>query len=828
MALTRRGIVDADSARRFLAGGEPRPPTELAGIAEAVHLIEAAIAAQRRITVFGDFDVDGVCATSILVKALRETGADCDWLIPDRLAEGYGLREAAIERLAARGTGLIVTVDCGITAVEEVAFAKRLGLELIVTDHHRPGERLPDCLIVHPGVAGYSCPALCGAAVAWKLATALREAAGRTADGQDDLDLVALATIADLVPLTGENRDLVRRGLAVARRAARPGLAELIKVASLAPAALDEGDLGFKLGPRVNAAGRLYRADAGVELFLTGDADRARAIAAELDRANHERRRLEQVVLGEAERNIRESRNDGGALPAGIVAAGRDWHPGVIGIVASRLVEQHARPTVVVSIDAEGKARGSARGVAGFDLLEALHQCADRLGRYGGHRAAAGLELKADDIDGFAAAFATAVEARLGPEPAPRPERVDAFAAGPELGLELAEELERLAPFGIGNPGVNLVVPGAVTGDERPMGAEGEHLRFTVFSGGYRARAVAFGRSSLGCEQGDCADLVMRLERNQWNGSIEPRLRLRELIPAGRPGGGSGYEPYCADEEWWRRFNAALDGSGLDAESERVGAGRSGPAQPHEGSVERHASGTGQAVIAELLSSGGSLVAVTADAGRRAGLALGPAGVARFGRGSVAVCSFRDGADRFRAAREADFGLTDYRSVLIHAGTVEAGKPFDHLALIDPPASPGELRAARELVAERGTVHALWDEPARAFALAALPEQLPARDRIAALYRALRAGDAGADQGTRARLEGSGPLPPGPDAAALAVGVLIELGLVEISPAETDVGARRLRVVSSKKTDLEHSRLFRRCRDLREVKAKFLETIRQA
>ena len=410
VTLVRRGYRTVEAARAFLEAGDDHDPLEFEQMASVVARLRSAIEARRRITVHGDYDVDGVCATAILVGALRALGADCDWYIPDRADDGYGLTTATVEELAARGTELLITVDCGITCADQVRRARGLDLETIVTDHHRPGEELPDCLILHPELSGYPCPELCATGVAYKLAAALRGAEAVA----DELDLVALATVADMVPLRGENRALVRRGLAVARRARRPGLRALIASAGISPERLDEGDLAFRLGPRINAAGRLYRADAGVELMLTDDLERAGEIAVELERANRERRAVEREVLEGAERALRELPSEH-ADARGLVVAGEGWHPGVVGIVASRLVERHSRPVVLVSIDGD-RARGSGRSIPGFDLLEALRACDEHLARYGGHRAAAGVELEAGRLDAFREAFARHAAAALSDE----------------------------------------------------------------------------------------------------------------------------------------------------------------------------------------------------------------------------------------------------------------------------------------------------------------------------------------------------------------------------------------------------------------------------
>ena len=387
--LVRRGLADADDARSFLAAADRHDPSELTGIDGALNLIRAQIDRGGRITVHGDYDVDGICATAIMVRALRALGADTDWFIPSRLDDGYGLSAATVHRLAQRGTGLIVTVDCAITAVEEVRAARAAGVEVVVCDHHAPRAdgRLPDCPIIHPALCGYPCPDLCGAGVAYKLAQALG-----APTAEEDLELVALATVADLVPLRGENRRLVREGLRALSMTTRPGLRALMAVAKVDPGAIDAGTVGFRLAPRINAAGRLRRADAGLELLLCSDPVRARAIARELDELNAERRAVEQRILWEAEAQVAELEAQRPRMA--YVLAGADWHPGVVGIVASRIVERHHRPALLIALDeADGTATGSGRSIPGFDLLGALHAVAGHLERYGGHRAAAGVTL---------------------------------------------------------------------------------------------------------------------------------------------------------------------------------------------------------------------------------------------------------------------------------------------------------------------------------------------------------------------------------------------------------------------------------------------------
>ncbi|MBV8220769.1 MAG: single-stranded-DNA-specific exonuclease RecJ, partial [Solirubrobacterales bacterium] len=595
--LVRRGLSDVRAARAFLEPSEGHDPSAFAGIERAVALIERHIRDRSRIVVHGDYDVDGVCATATMVRALRALGVDVGWYLPDRLTDGYGLSLETVQRLAARGAALLVTVDCAITAVDEVAAARAAGLDVVVSDHHAPRAdgRLPDCEIVHPAVCGYPCPDLCGTGVAYKLAQALG-----APGAEGDIELVALATVADLMPLAGENRRLVREGLRALSRTSRPGLRALMKVSKVDPSAIDTGALGFRLAPRINAAGRLRRADAGLELLLTGDERRAAEIASELDRVNAERRAVEQRIVWEAESQVAEQVADRGERFS-YVLAGEGWHPGVVGIVASRIVERHHRPVVVVALEGD-EGSGSARSIPGFDLLGALHATAEHVGRYGGHRAAAGMAIERDRLDGFREAFERHAAEVLLPEMLVPRERVDAIVSGGDLGLELAEELEKLEPCGMGNPRSRLLVPGARLRDPRPMG-DGRHLRFVVGSGGTSARAVAFGcGGQLGVDAEEPVDATFRLERNFWNGAVEPRLVLghaRRCSPdaievLGEP------DDYLA---------AALGSSELDV-----------PPSPAQSGARTMLDRRGQsplAVLCDAISTGGEVLAVCADAPRR-------------------------------------------------------------------------------------------------------------------------------------------------------------------------------------------------------------------
>ncbi len=761
--LVRRGLAEPGPAREFLAANVSHDPNEFAGIERALELIRRHIAGGDRITVHGDYDVDGVCATAIMVRALRSLGANVGWFLPGRLEDGYGLALGTVRRLAARGTGLILTVDCAITAIDEVAAARAAGVDVVVTDHHVPRAdgRLPDCPVVHPGVCGYPFDGLCGTAVAHKLAQAL--GAG-TAD--DDLELVALATVADLVPLLDENRRLVREGLAALAGTAKPGLRALMSVSRADPSALDAGALGFRLAPRINAAGRLRRADAGLELLLCDDPARARELAGELDAVNAQRRAIEERTLWEAETQLAQA----GPRSAYVLAAD-GWHPGVVGIVASRITERHHRPAVLVALDGE-QGTGSGRSIPGFDLLGALHAGAAHLQRYGGHRAAAGLTIGRARLEDFRVAFEAHAEQTLTPELLQPSERVDAVVSGAELGLALAEELALLEPCGMGNPTPRLLVPGARFADMRPMG-EGRHARFSVRSGGVRARAVAFG--SGGRLPGDPLqprDATFKLERNAFNGAVEPRLVLRHDQPCTPAPIRVLGEP----EDYLAAVLAELQSpvAAVPAELQSPAAPASRPAQvPSEARrtmIDRRGESP-LAVLCDAIATGGPVLAVCADVPRRLeGL----------------------------ATRIGGFALTCHES-LESAPSLTAAYP--QLVVLDPPSGAPTEQLLR---AGRGYTHRAWGEPELHFAQQMHELEYELRASLVAFYRALRERKRATGEELERLLRGDGPHGRSARLAARLVRVLVELELVSL---DRDLPA--LAIVAATPTALDSSPSYR-------------------
>jgi single-stranded-DNA-specific exonuclease len=528
--LVRRGYSDPGEARAFLEGALPgHDPFLLGDMAGAVERIRSAVAAGKRVCVHGDYDADGICATALAVIVLQEIGADVTWHLPSRFEEGYGVQRETLARLADEGCGLVLTVDCGVTAVEEIAEARARGLEVVVTDHHRPGETLPDCPVVATRPSEYPFPELCGTGVVYKLGEALlgvgHEALTR------HLDLVALATISDVVPLVDENRALALAGLRVLARTQKPGLRALMKSARVDPARVDEGAVGFRLAPRINASGRLCRPAAALELLLTEDKDEAARLANQLEELNRERQGVEDRILREALAKVEEW-PEAKQRRRGYVLADEGWHEGVIGIVASRLVERFNRPVVLIAGAGEGW-KGSGRSTGAFDLHGGLAACADHLERFGGHRAAAGLSILPENVEAFADAFAAHADSLLTDDDLRPRTVVDAAVTGGELTLELCEELRRLAPFGLANPGVTLLLPSCELGDLATVG-DGKHLRFRVHDRNRSGSAIAFG---LGTQldrfrrQGRY-DVVFRLEENHWNGTVAPQLVVRRVFDA--------------------------------------------------------------------------------------------------------------------------------------------------------------------------------------------------------------------------------------------------------------------------------------------------------
>jgi single-stranded-DNA-specific exonuclease len=544
--LLNRQLLSPELAQRFLSAPLRGlyEPELLPGIVEAADRLHAAVRDRRPICIYGDYDVDGVASIAILLLVLRQLGALVEFHVPHRLEEGYGLNAEALRRLAADGISLLVTVDCGIASLAEAEEARRLGLELIISDHHEPKEDLPAAaVLVHPRLPPGSYPfgALSGSGVAFKLAWALCK---RACGGDkvtpplrecllDAVALAALGTVADVVPLHDENRILVRHGLVRLRERPGVGLQALLRLAKLdQKPALSADDVGFALAPRLNAAGRLDTARLAVELLTTTSPERAAELASQLEELNTQRQVLERRILHEARALIdREGLHDRPAL----VLAGAGWHPGLIGIVAGRLAEQYGRPTLMISLHDGDLAAGSGRSAGGLALHEALAACGEHLLAHGGHAAAAGFRLRAEALAAFRERFYAVASSHFhDTPPAPRL-LIDAEVPLAALTVGLAEALAKLEPYGAGNPQPLLLAGDLqIVGQPCKVGGGERHLSFRVRQQGRELKAIAFGMAEhieeLMSEGGRCC-LVFTPRLNNWQGYRRVDLEVRDFQP---------------------------------------------------------------------------------------------------------------------------------------------------------------------------------------------------------------------------------------------------------------------------------------------------------
>ncbi len=542
--LCQRGLADPEAASRFLSPSlaQLHDPFRLAGMAEAVARVEAAVARGERIAIHGDYDVDGITATVILQRMIEGLGGRVVHFLPDRLRDGYGLQVPAVERLHAEGVRLLISVDCGIRSAAAARRARELGIDLVITDHHEPEAELPPALaVINPKRPDCRYPDkhLAGVGVALKLVQALCARAGRDAWLPAFVKMAAIGTLADVVPLLGENRAIASAGLALLSRGPhKVGLQALLDVSGLAGKRVGSHDVSFLIAPRLNAAGRMASPDVAARLLLAADpaaADEARALAAQLDEENGRRQAQEQEILAAARKAI-ESDPDIGARSV-LVVAGEGWHRGVIGIVASKLVETFFRPAVVISIE-DGVAHGSCRSIPAFDMLGALSACHAHLARYGGHRAAAGLTLEAGGLKAFRAALQQYGDDHLGPDDLRPRLRIDAPLGLAEIRGRLVEELGRFEPFGLGNPRPVFLARGVQIADG-PRRVKERHLKFAVRQGGRVFRVMAWRAAERERELADAhaaCDLAFSLTQNTFNGETFTELTLADARAAAGTG----------------------------------------------------------------------------------------------------------------------------------------------------------------------------------------------------------------------------------------------------------------------------------------------------
>ncbi len=764
-ALVRRGLADPVAAREFLSADGPlRPPEAIAGVAEAADRLAVAVRRGQRVVVHGDYDCDGIASTALMVAGLEARGARVRPFLPSRFDDGYGLVTTSVERFADEGCDLLVCVDCGTSSAEPIARAAELGIETIVCDHHLATGRRPAAIMVNPalGVAADDPPAAAGVVFAVLRALAARVDGDALAPADDEgIDLVALATVADAVPLVGENRRLVARGLAALRARPRPGIAALCQAAGADPRAMSARGLAFRLAPAVNAAGRLTHADEALALLRAPTVGEGLPLARRLWELNLERRDVERRVVQEAVAIVEAEppeRREADAL----VVAGDGWHPGVVGIVASRLVDRFERPAVVIARDGD-RARGSGRSMPGVDLHGLVAEAAAHLTRWGGHAGAVGLELPAEAIGRFADALRAAARGARSAIRRAALRDVDAVVGAGDLTLPVAEALEGLAPFGRGNPEVSLAVPGARVSGLSRVG-DGEHLRLRLRSGGAHAGAIAFrwGRRADGLDPAARYDAVVRLGVDRWQGLVSPGVEVERLDPLPEVKAEAALEDVD--------LRALLDRERQPAPAPPVAPG------PPRALIDRRARGAALPVLAALAGADRGAAAVVADAGRRRAAIEAVLVPQRLGVEAVVVADGAAQPHDLAAAAERGGVLALVEAAALPHTTVPEGV---HVVVVDPPAD-AETHAWLCARAEGRHLHLVYGPEEVQFAGRCAAAEWELRPAAAAAWRALAGGQpAPWDPGLLPRLRAAGAEGP-PRALARALAALAEIGLLEL------------------------------------------------
>ena len=539
--LLNRGYGDIEDATQFMNCqlADLIDPYVLHGMQEAVERIIASLERQEKILVYGDYDVDGVTATSLILLFLRDLGFTTHYYIPKRVEEGYGVNKESIRKFNEEGIGLIITVDCGISSVEEISYANSLGMSVIVTDHHEPPIKLPDAAaLINPLLAECSFPykSLSGVGLAFYLIAGLRKGlreSGFFKEGEEPslveyLDLVAVGTIADIVPLTGINRILVRAGLEQINVNPRLGIKTLLEVCGIQPGHVDSSSVAYRLAPKINAAGRLSDAMRGVLLLTTDSREAAEREAGFLDVENDERQRIERKIYAEAVENIQSSgiEND----HRSIVLSSAAWHPGVVGIVASRLMERYYRPTVLLCLES-GVYKGSARGIPNFHLFQGLSRCRDLLLEFGGHKYAAGIKITPENLEEFVERFESVVREMVPEEGFTPVIKLDAQSSLDELGMGEVAKFQDLSPFGAGNPEPVVLIKDVQILNPKVVG--GDHLSFLAKQNGVTTGAIAFRQAHELERLEDRMELAVVPEVQTWQGVSQVKLRVKGMRPAG-------------------------------------------------------------------------------------------------------------------------------------------------------------------------------------------------------------------------------------------------------------------------------------------------------
>jgi len=736
--LAGRGLSDPQAAKDFLEHHHILPDPFLFGhMADTVQTISRALDQASRIVIHGDYDTDGITATALLLVGLRCLGAQPEWYLPSRFNEGYGLSAQAVQRIAAGGSGLLITVDCGVNYPEEVALARASGLEVIVIDHHQPGARLPECCLIHPAVGSYPHGDLCGVGLALKVLHALHvkrlgaSPSELPSSLKDELDLVALGTIADLAPLRGENRWYVHEGLKLLSLGKRLGLRMLASLAGCA-GAIDSAAVSYRLAPRLNAAGRLADPSPPLKLLLCEDEKEAAVLANQLHELNGARQDVERQVLEEALAQV-EALSE---LPPILVLAGEGWHEGVVGIVASRLVERYSRPAVLLGVR-DGIAKGSGRSVPAYDLLKGLRAADEFLSVYGGHAQAVGLTLAAKHIDHLRHVLENHASQTLDPRDLMPVYRVDAVIRGIDLNTDTAEALAALAPFGVGNPRPRLLAVDALIHSAEPT-RDGAHLQMRVGVDGVKVRGVGFRLGDRACQLEASKQrwsLGVQLQVDEWQGTVRPQLLIQETSPLGECAFSLGR---CGDA--CPRLSTEVPGSGervcfaeAPGDAQRLVASLRGLAALRD---LRDQPGVASG-IAQILATSERTLLLASSIGRRVVelerrlplAALVEHEPACVGRG----CMY----DRHRLM-ETRTVFADWEALGSLSCTTMA---WDHVIALEPPFRGWQISALLSAAKRGSIIHLCYGKEERCATLDFLRHVVHPRFAMVCLYKAMKEGD---------------------------------------------------------------------------------------
>lgn len=821
--LLRRGYGEAEAACAFLHPDYlVHSPYALAGVAEARVRIDRALARGERIAVHGDYDADGITATFLLVEVLRGLGAEVVWHLPNRFDEGYGVSREAIDELVEQGARLLVTVDCGVRARDEIDYARGLGLDVLVTDHHVPLGDVPDCVVIDPRLDDGPCADLAGVGVALKLAHALLE--DRAADMVEIplalrpyLDVVAVGTVADVVPLRGENRSLVAMGIGRLRAAPRPGLAALMEVAGVEPAEVDSTAIGYRLAPRLNAAGRLEDARLALGLLHAPDRSAALPLAQQLGQLNAVRQEIEATMLREALALVPDP------PPAAVVLSSPAWHEGVVGIVASRVVEKINRPAILLSVGDE-MAKGSGRSIPAFDLLAAVTACDRHLLGYGGHRAACGLRLRPEHIGAFGDDLVAEAAARLSPADLRRLATVDAVVCGDDLTLTLADELELFAPHGHGNPRVQLLLHGAQIRSPR-VTRDRRHTQCDVSLDGVTRGAVRFGFDAPDTLRPEVRyDVPAVLARNSFNGMVRAQLQVRgsyevptvcdDLCP-------TPCDLSCPDRLRGGDLWAALRDPVSVGEGDGDGAAALAAEMAREGRLVDQRRRPVASTLTALVAAGGRLLVLVADVARRRPLLTRDIYLPDLGH-TYLYLNGACVAARLPLALEGDAVAGEPPNVVMASTVTAAAHPelvaaCDRVALVDPPFDEAAWACILQSAAPTADIHCVWGESEVEFARRVWRGAYAVDAVCRRVYRAVE-GCAGRSTDLEGELLGrKGFLAKLPTLAA-AWQTLVEAGLLAdeggMKKARSDVGTIDLRTSATYRLWHERhndARLLDRC-----------------